>query len=59
MNDENLSPTELWRWRLMRKLADFVNQPDDANTSEFKAMIESYRDYSNLKQFFPGNVVND
>ena len=59
MKEENLSASELWRWKLMRKLADFVNKPDDVTSSELKAMIESYRDYTNLKQFFPGNVVND
>lgn len=59
MKEENTSAHELWRWKFMRKMADFINQPDDCNTSELKALIESYRDYHNIKQFFPGNIVND
>lgn len=45
--EENV--TELWRWKMIRKVADYVNQPDDINMSELKAMIESYRDYHSIK----------
>ena len=23
------SPIELWRWKMIRKVADYINQPDD------------------------------
>lgn len=46
---------ELWRWKMIRKVADYINQPDDINMSELKAMIESYRDYHDIK----GYVVNN
>ena len=37
----------------MLKVADYINQPDDSNMAELKAMIESYRDYHNLLEFMP------
>ena len=40
---------EFWRWKMIRKVADYINQPDDINMSELKAMIESYRDYHDIK----------
>lgn len=43
------TPTELWRWKMIRKVAEYINQPDDINMSELKAMIESYRDYNDIK----------
>ena len=49
MKKEESSPIELWRWKMIRKVADYINEPDDVNMSELKAMIESYRDYHNLK----------
>ncbi len=56
MAKEKTPPMELWRWKMIRKVADYINQPDDINMSELKAMIESYRDYYDLKKFMPGRV---
>ena len=42
---------ELWRWKMIRKVADYINEPDDLNMSELKAMIESYRDYHNIQNY--------
>lgn len=50
MHQENTAPLELWRWKMIRKVADYINQPDDINMSELKAMIESYRSYYNIKE---------
>lgn len=50
MPKETTAPTELWRWKMIRKVAEYVNQPDDINMSELKAMIESYRNYYNIKE---------
>lgn len=44
------SPLELWRWKMIKKVAEYINQPDDTNMSELKAVIESYRDYSDMKK---------
>ncbi|MDH5600026.1 MAG: hypothetical protein OEY78_01855 [Gammaproteobacteria bacterium] len=49
MNDEN-NPMDMWRWKMMRKVADYLNQPNDITMSELKAMIESYRNYHNIKE---------
>lgn len=48
---EEASPIELWRWKMIRKVADYINEPDDINMSELKAMIESYRNYHDLKGY--------
>jgi len=50
MQQEKTHPIELWRWKMIRKVADYINQPDDINMSELKAMIESYRNYYNIKE---------
>lgn len=50
MSKENSAPMELWRWKMIRKVADFINQPDDINMSELTAMIESYRNYYNINK---------
>ena len=50
------SVTELWRWKMIRKMADYVNQPDDLTMSELKAMIESYRDYHSIKGYVTANA---
>lgn len=42
---------ELWRWKMIRKVAEYINQPDDINMSELKGMIESYRDYQNIRSY--------
>lgn len=60
-NPEN-TPTEaieLWRWKMFRKVADFINEPDDVNMSELKAMIESYRNYHNIKQVISNSIQQE
>lgn len=47
---------ELWRWKIIRKVADYINQPDDINMSELKAMIESYRNYHDIKGVVSTNL---
>ena len=56
MQKENTSPIDSWRWKMIRKVADYINEPDDINMSELKAMIESYRDYHDFKGYIPGNL---
>jgi len=51
MNEENNTPTDQWRWKMIRKVADYINEPDDITMSELKAMIDSYRNYYNIKEF--------
>ena len=51
MQQENTSPTELWRWKMIKKVAEYINQPDDINMSELKAMIESYRSHCDIKRY--------
>lgn len=51
MNEENNTPTEQWRWKMIRKVAEYINEPDDITMSELKAMIDSYRSYYNIKEF--------
>lgn len=49
---------EFWRWKMIRKVADYINQPDDINMSELKAMIESYRDYHDIKRVVSATNFN-
>jgi len=46
-------PIEDWRWKMIRKVADYINEPDDINMSELKAMIEGYRSYYEIRKFIP------
>lgn len=55
MPEEKTAPTELWRWKMIRKVADYINEPDDINMSELKAMIESYRNFYNIKEIVSTN----
>lgn len=55
MKKEESNPVELWRWKIIRKVADYINEPDDITMSELKAMIESYRDYHNIKGYVASN----
>ena len=48
---ENTERKELWRWKMIRKVADYINHPDDITMSELKAMIESYRSHYDLLEF--------
>lgn len=50
------SPIESWRWKMIRKVADYINEPDDLNMSELKAMIESYRDYHNIQNYISSGL---
>lgn len=34
---------------MIRKVADYINEPDDITMSELTAMIESYRNYYNIR----------
>ena len=52
---KNESPTDIWRWKLIRKTADYINQPDDINISELKALIDSYREYNEIKGYMSNN----
>lgn len=54
---ENTPPIELWRWKMIRKVADYINQPDDINMSELKALIERYRVYHDLQEFIPNRTT--
>ena len=56
MNEDN-TPTEQWRWKMIRKVADYINEPDDINISELTAMIESYRNYYNIKELISTTSV--
>ena len=49
MQQENTSPTELWCWKMIKKVANYINEPDDINMSELKKVIESYRDHYDIK----------
>lgn len=55
MKKEESNPVELWRWKMIRKVADYINEPDDITMSELKAMIESYRNYHNIKGYVVSN----
>ena len=55
MNKEKSTPAEVWRWKMIRKVADYINEPDDITMSELKSMIESYRDYHDIKGYIPSN----
>ena len=50
---------ELWRWKMIRKVADYINEPDDVTMSELKAMIESYRNYHNIKQIISTTIQQE
>jgi len=54
MQQERISPADQWRWKMIRQVAEYINQPDDSNMAELKATIESYRDYHNIQKFIPG-----
>ena len=55
MKKEESNSVELWRWKMIRKVADYINEPDDVNMSELKAMIESYREHYNIKSYVRSN----
>ena len=49
---------ETWRWKMIRKVADYINNPDDITMSELKAMIENYRSCYNIKQHVEKNQTH-
>ena len=55
MNEDN-NPMELWRWKMIRKVAEYLNEPDDLTHSELKAMIESYRNYYDIKELISNPI---
>lgn len=59
MPQEKTAPTEIWRWKMIRKVADYINQPDDITMSELKAMIESYRSFYNIKELVSATRQED
>ena len=58
MLTENKHPIEDWRWKMIRKVADYINEPDDITMSELKAMIEGYRSFHEIKKLFPDETIN-
>lgn len=55
MKQEKLTAFEQWRWRINRKVAEFIHQPDDINLAELEAMIENYRNYHKLRGYMNFN----
>ncbi len=49
MQNNDMTVTDTWRWKMIRKVAEYINQPDDINKSELNAMIERYQDYSDIR----------
>lgn len=56
MLQENINKIELWRWKMIRKVADYINEPNDTTMSELKTMIESYKNYSDIKSHISSNL---
>ncbi len=55
MPQEKIPPVDQWRWKIIKKVADYVNQPDDVNMAELKIMIEDYRTYHDIRSYIPEN----
>lgn len=47
---------ELWRWKMVILVADYINQPDDMAMSELTTMIQNYRSYYDLKKHISTNL---
>lgn len=47
---------ELWRWKIVILVADYIKQPDDITMSELTAMIQNYRNYHDLKKHISNNI---
>lgn len=56
MTQENTNSIELWRWKMIRKVANYINEPNDITMSELKAMIESYRNHADIKSYITQNL---
>lgn len=58
MQDEN-NAMETWRWKMMRKVAEYINKPDDITMSELTALIEGYRNYYNIKELISTSIEQE
>ena len=36
---------DFWRWKLFKKVADFIHEPTDCNTGEIQMLLEGYRQH--------------
>lgn len=43
--------TEWWRWRINRKLADYIDEPSTAHHGELTALLEEYRQFCEMRQY--------
>ena len=53
---KNDSYIDFWRWKLNRKMADFINHPNEINVYELKSMIDSYHVCHTIKDYVVNNV---
>jgi hypothetical protein len=58
MQDEN-NAMETWRWKMMRKVAEYINKPDDITMSELTALIEGYRNYYSIKELISTSIEQE
>jgi hypothetical protein len=59
MNDPKITERkEMWRWKMIRKVADYINNPDDVTMSELKALIESYRSHNDIQDMIQSLKYN-
>lgn len=47
-NQKHTELKENWRWKMIRKVADYINNPDEITMSELKALIESYKSHNDI-----------
>jgi hypothetical protein len=57
-NQFNTEPKEYWRWKMIRKVADYINSPDDITMSELKALIESYKSHNDINDMIQSLKYN-
>lgn len=41
--EDKVDYTDFWRWKLLRKMAAFIHQPDSSHSAELLALINQYR----------------
>lgn len=59
MNSQlNQERKEHWRWKMIRKVADYINSPDDITLSELKALIESYKNHNDINDMIQNLKYN-
>ena len=57
MRQQNTSNSiELWRWRMVILVADYINQPDDMTMTDLTELIQDYRNYHDLKKHISTNL---